>query len=814
MLSPDDAWTVLIRAPSSFGQSSESDECRIKEALHVLASNDLITVYQEWYFETFRKHFIRVILPEFWSYFKEAPKNDADMIKTSLLVFKGFKYLHYESQLWLDNQLVQSLFLNQAEALTEFQDKMKDLIKSFLLCPPSSHPFDILFLTVYKVGFKIAEYLDQPRDTSMRDDSEAGSSMMEETCTLCQGIENYKDDSIFTSTTDLDVSDSRIFASCNCVLIKKLFLEMNRHLRDLNLLKEISTDAVLSVMHHLIENYVHEKCKSTFDESFLDKLELWIHHSVSRWRTIVFGEDSELFAQASSERLQHLIYEVYANLRISQFFDIIVEYPDAEPALIDLRECLAKCHDLKGQLIKSIKNAFDHRLLYPAVPTNDILTAYIQTIKSLKILDDSGVILEKVCVSIKKYLKGRDDTVKCIITALTDESSELAAELAKDIPPTDDVNPLNDDEYILKNWRKWSPAPVEADNIGCSSRSNRQSDIVGILVNIYDRKDLFVEEYRRLLAQRILQNFECNVEHERRNLELLTLRFGESDLHSCEVMIQDISVSKRIDNRINAGEIEAFHWKKFPTKCLILSAQFWPEKLGLSTTEEGNNLHLPPPAKEAITTYTQAFETIKGSRTLNWLLHIGLVEIDLDFGSPELNQTFCVSPIHASIIWQFQEKTVWTLADLAQTLCISTPLLKRKIGFWIGKGIIRESGERFILNDLGKTQRNSLGNDSLMTASDNDDESDYEEDLNESASTPTQNQDPRERRMRMYWSFIENILRNLNPLPLERIRSMLNMFAFQASNETPLTIQQLKNFLAAQIREGKLVLNDGLYSLA
>lgn len=803
--SPDEAWNVLIKVPSSFGKW-ESEDTFVKEAVHILSKSDLISVYQEWYYETFSKHFIGIILPKFWSFFKDAPQDEREHLRACVSVFKGFKYIHYETSLWLDNKLVRNLFDNQDEAYEAFKCKMKDLIRSFLLYPQSSYPFDILLLIVHKLGFKVSEHLDfqESMDRSLT------SISIDEDCSLCKGFENFLGDAF---VQNLEISSTSIeIPTCNCFYIKKMFLDMNSHLRDLNVVNEISTDAVLSVIHQLIESYVTETCKRNFEESYLKRLEYWVQNSVFRWRKIIFGDDLSIFTSASDERLSHFIYEIYANLRISQFFDIIIDFPDAEPALIDLKECLAKCHDLKKKLIESLKESFEVRLLYPAVTTNDILTAYIQTIKSLKILDPSGVILEKVCQSIKKYLKSRDDTVKCIITALTDPSSELAAELDKDLPQSDDVNPINDDDYILKNWKSWNPAPVEADNIEGSLRSTRQSDIVSILVNIYERKDLFVEEYRRLLAQRILQNFECNVEHERRNLELLTLRFGESDLHSCEVMIQDISVSKRIDNRINAGEIEAFHWTKFPIKCLILSAQFWPEKLGLNTCEESHNLLLPPPAKEAIATYTQAFETIKGSRTLNWLPHIGLVDIELGFGSPEYTQSFSVSPIHASIIWQFQSKSTWTLNDLHQTLCISTQLLKRKISFWLNKGIIRESGDKFILNDPTENQRNSAQFDSFIIAS--EDESDYDEDLNESTGTPSQSQDPRERRMRMYWSLIENILRNLNPLSLERIRTMLNMIAMQAPNEPPLTIQQLRNFLDTQIMEGKLVMNNGLYQLA
>ena len=71
-----------------------------------------------------------------------------------------------------------------------------------------------------------------------------------------------------------------------------------------------------------------------------------------------------------------------------------------------------------------------------------------------------------------------------------------------------------------------------AVGVGVSCRS---ADIISSLVNIYGSKELFVNEYRTLLADRILTHFNYDTEKEIRYLELLKLRFGESQLHLCEV---------------------------------------------------------------------------------------------------------------------------------------------------------------------------------------------------------------------------------------------------------------------------------------
>ncbi|RWR99581.1 anaphase-promoting complex subunit 2-like protein, partial [Leptotrombidium deliense] len=144
---------------------------------------------------------------------------------------------------------------------------------------------------------------------------------------------------------------------------------------------------------------------------------------------MVFDKDNKQLTKNSEERLVHFMYETYAQIRTDQMFDIIVEFPESECALEDLKECLQKCNGYRMKVIKSLKDSFEVRLLHPGVATNDILTAYIQAIKSLRILDSSGVILQLVCDPVKKYLKSREDTVRCIITALTDENSELIPEL-------------------------------------------------------------------------------------------------------------------------------------------------------------------------------------------------------------------------------------------------------------------------------------------------------------------------------------------------------------------------------------------------
>lgn len=72
-----------------------------------------------------------------------------------------------------------------------------------------------------------------------------------------------------------------------------------------------------------------------------------------------------------------------------------------------------------------------------------------------------------------------------------------------------------------------------------------------MVVDIYGSKDIFVSEYRNLLADRLLSQLDFNPTREIRNLELLKTRFDESVLHTCHVMLKDITDSKRINSHIH-----------------------------------------------------------------------------------------------------------------------------------------------------------------------------------------------------------------------------------------------------------------------
>lgn len=535
------------------------------------------------------------------------------------------------------------------------------------------------------------------------------------------GIKDEKELSMNTRSSDnlnsrvkhercLGCSQSK--GDCECTSIREKFDKMNEFLRRFELLDGLVEETVMNVSKLFIERRVTAKCKSNYACSYIDELTFWVGNTVKRWVSAVYGYDPLSVEVASiQEKLEGFLKVAYAEVRVAHMFEIIIEYPNSEAAIDDLKMCLEQSptSDFRLNLIESVKQSLIESLLHPGVNTYDILTAYISAIKALRALDPTGLILQLVTEPVRRYLKSRDDTVRCIVTALTDEdhNSELNREMIKSSSQTNENGvdgksgtielsiPSEGEKCTVVNFERWKPDPIKLNSPDDLMKTSRFSDIVSILVNIYETKDLFVEEYQKLLSQRLLTKYdECNLDSELRNLELLTLRFSDCELHRCEVMLKDIKTSKRINKRILSGDIGGHKLEEFKNiDVLIVSSPFWPEKFSpmASLSDEPPEIKFPPEVEAAINTYTKAFEAIQASRTLHWRHHLGSVNLDLTIGGK--TQNFTVSPVHASILYLFKEKKSWKLSELMRATSIPAATLRSRLALWQRNGLIKDTGD-------------------------------------------------------------------------------------------------------------------------
>lgn len=137
------------------------------------------------------------------------------------------------------------------------------------------------------------------------------------------------------------------------------------------------------------------------------------------------------------------------------------------PAIEDLRQCLTNTRH-HAKLVDSFRTALRQRLLTAGAATTDILLQYVSTIKALRVMDPTGVVLEAVGEPIKEYLRGRKDTIRCIVTMLTDDTGaggaaglggvgeSLFEELSRGVTALENVD--SDDDAELDGDEAWAAA--------------------------------------------------------------------------------------------------------------------------------------------------------------------------------------------------------------------------------------------------------------------------------------------------------------------------------------------------------------------
>lgn len=324
---------------------------------------------------------------------------------------------------------------------------------------------------------------------------------------------------------------------------------------------------LFSVVYGQIEDKLETTCAGDFTtEGLLESLTQWLVNDMGNWLVgiymMAFHHLDEETARAKAvkalkpamQRFEWHLATGMFKLRLSELFDIVIDYPDSAPAVQDLAICLGKTEQ-KSRFVQSLIRQIRKRLLHPGADTRDILTTYINLIRVLRMLDPPGVLLAKVAKPMRAYLRARQDTIRCIVQGMVEEEGELMNELrGGSEAENDEVKELKEKteeevEDYTDDGYKWIPAPIDAP---ADYIRNKTADIIQLLVSIYDTKELFVKELQLLLAEKLLSIKNYAFEKELRNVEILKMRFGEVALAGLEVMLKDCADSKRTDTGLHA----------------------------------------------------------------------------------------------------------------------------------------------------------------------------------------------------------------------------------------------------------------------
>jgi anaphase-promoting complex subunit 2 len=516
-----------------------------------------------------------------------------------------------------------------------------------------------------------------------------------------------------------------------------------------------------------------------FEEEALPSLQQWLQYAVfdivDAWK--VNGR------QRIAQQTTFHLFNTLGKARARQLFDIISDFPASSPALQDLMTC-AESVDIKSYISKQLATALKARLLHPGASTRDIIQFYTHLIRSLRYVDPSGVILSHVIGPVRSYLRARSDTIPVIVAGLLGQAGEftllrdmmrdstdpstglhrIGAMAAADMSMTiyDESNNLTQDQrdgiqvdiaamdeskrmvFIPEPDDDWAPRPVDA---GPDYRQSRKSDVIAIIVSIFDDEEGFINALERSCAEQIVKvrGYDSTKEYEMN--ENLKKRFGDASMSKCDVMLNDVKRSQRTDKRIHKmveggtdevssqQHLQATHSVDAQTRQLldilhplILSRQFWPlikdddivlpgtrafgahgtsatghaasSMMFTSTLPSGTlpaNVEaqqMPLRYATALEAYQTLFPKVVHGRRLRWLpgRNVVHVHVELDDGRT-LDEH--VNPIQAAIIEHVgnlssSAQQTFTTSDLASELQVPDTAIRAAMSFWVSSAVFTE----------------------------------------------------------------------------------------------------------------------------
>lgn len=432
-------------------------------------------------------------------------------------------------------------------------------------------------------------------------------------------------------------------------------------------------DLVIETSQEFIRRCISEEVKERagkLDEEALGPLEDWAKSRLLPWLSslCIPLHDFSVFPEVA----RHL-----ASTRIAQIYDITLDFPASQPALSDLGTCLRRERDLIPVLEAQLVKEMSSRAIAPCKPTEGILLLYINLSKTLKNLFTTIEVLEAAAEPLKKALRARPDTFRCIIQSIA-EDLELYQMLdikQKNVKELDEFSSEEDEAAAAE----WQPIPRSAVRSAISAL-NKRSDLVSMLVNIYGSPEQFMDDYRAFLGQKLVEARDFQASAELKDLEMLKKRFGEANVHKCEVMLQDVANSKRINSFIHESPGN-------PLNCLVISSYFWPIE------EVEGHFKLPLHLQKVFEWYSQRYTIAKASRKLKFHEMMGKATVTLEFENGSKTWTD-VAPLHAAIISLFHDSdTRKSAEEMASSLSISPGLLRKEIAVWEARGVLVKEKE-------------------------------------------------------------------------------------------------------------------------
>ena len=444
-----------------------------------------------------------------------------------------------------------------------------------------------------------------------------------------------------------------------------------------------------------VQNYVSSSnSEKTWGEGGLEQLLGWICERLGGWLERAGGEKAPPRAT-----LEAHFFKSFLEARSEQIYELILDYPASTPALRPLKACLELSGEhalLRDALLRQLKA----RLLVPSLHTPSIIGVFVNALKVLRLLEPTGgtQLLEPVVALFRSYLAKRADAGGAVVALITDKASVLHQDLPKKyrLAGGEAGFQSDEDEQAAREWRPRFTHREIGSGGGSLGRltavlergaggtgSGGTWDALSVLIGVVGGKEHFLEEYCRLLADKLVTRDREGYREEKLNVEFLKQRFGEAALLRADVMLRDFVESRRFQKALPDGG---------PVEPVVCSRFFWP----LPAEDAPGFFNPPEPMASLHTEVAQKYAEKKKLRRFALVPQQGQVTLELEFADGS-SRPFQVRPLQAAIISLFDGGNLsdnldarLALSEICERLEADLEDVQKEILFWVHAAVLRE----------------------------------------------------------------------------------------------------------------------------
>lgn len=481
---------------------------------------------------------------------------------------------------------------------------------------------------------------------------------------------------------DLLLLFTKNYKSSDLYFVSKILMKINLFDELDNFIFQISKYKIIEKINSIYSN----------DEPIYDKLKFWIINDLYlSFESLVSFKNSKSFKDC-------LLLITKNNLifkRIDQIYILVQNYPNSIEVLKEFNTCLNKSNQ-NDLLVNNFILNLNKNLLLPSIKTTNIILYYIKTIHSFLLIDHRGVLLDKVTRPIRSYLSIRSDTIETIVNGLlnTDELNnkliELNHELNKSLISSKN---LNISSNLKKRTLNWQPDPIDALP---DFQVGKIDDIIDSLTSIFNDNNLFINQFVNIFAIDLLNINNYNISNILKNLSLLKSKFSNNDFNKIDIMINDIIMSKSLNNKIN----KTIH-SKFPINGLFLSHLYWPNLDSSLSNSNSNNssFKIPDSIQEDLDLYSSHYKDYQKGRILKFHPQNTKANIEIEINGVMKNYNITLDKLAILNFINDSKLEIVKLGLIVMKLGIPLQLVKSGLEYWVNENVLIEINGGWKINE-------------------------------------------------------------------------------------------------------------------